>query len=66
MDVFTAEIVARHIKNQMERDNKSKEELLSWYKEAISPEYADDLREVIREAEKVLKCPVEDFCKTRT
>ena len=64
MDVFTAVIVARHIRNQMERDNKSKEELLSWYKKAISPEYSDDLRDVIREAEKVLKCPIEDFCKT--
>lgn len=66
MDTFTAEIVARHIRNQMQQHGKNKEELLSWYEKAISPEYADDLRNVIRESEKALKCPIEDFCKTMT
>lgn len=63
VDVVTAEAVARHIRGHMLMKKQSKEEVIAGF-ETTSPEYAVGLRELIAEAEEVLKCPIEDYGKT--
>lgn len=63
MDLQTAELISRHIRGHMLLKKQSKEEVLAGF-EATSPEYAVGLREVVTEAEKVLRCPVEDYERT--
>ena len=61
MDVLTAQLLMRHMERKMRESGKSMEALFSEYEGTISPEYAADLRELIAEAESVLKCPIQDF-----
>ena len=61
MDISEAQALARHMKRQMQEKKKSIEELLTEYAGSISPEYSACLILLIKEAEAVLKCPIQDF-----